>query len=78
MSRESQRLAVREARESLIRKLDLVFKEAFEDIDAEGMGEGAIARLTQLILHTRAQALANMEREIKAPLITSPSSSDEQ
>ena len=50
MSRESQRLAVRQARESLIRKLDFVFKEAFEGIDAEAMGEGAVARLTQLIL----------------------------
>ncbi len=76
MSRESQRLAVRKARVSLIRKLDLVFKEAFEGIDAEAMGEGAVARLTQLILQTRAQALASLEREIEAPLITRPPSSD--
>ncbi len=76
MSRGSQRFAVRQVRESLIQKLDHVFKEAFEEIDAEAMGEGAVARLTQLILVTRFNAIANLEREIEAPLLTRPPSTE--
>ena len=76
MSRESQCFAVRQVRESLIQKLDLVFKEAFEEIDAEAMGEGAVACLMQLILVTRFDALANLEREIEAPLLTRPPSTE--
>ena len=72
MSRENQRRAVREIRESLIDKLDVAFKQAFDAIDPEVMGEGSVARLTQLLLVTRAQAMANLEKEIEAPLITQP------
>ena len=72
MSRENQRRAVREIRESLIDKLDVAFKQAFDAIDPEVMGEGSVARLTQLLLVTRAQAMASLEKEIEAPLITQP------
>ncbi len=76
MSGESQRFAVRQVRESLIQKLDLVFKEAVEELGAAAMGEGAVARLTQLILVTRSLALTNLEREIEAPLLTHPPSTE--
>ena len=72
MSRENQRCAVREIRESLMLKLDVAFKQAFDAIDPEVMGEGSVARLTQLLLVTRAQAMASLEKEIEAPLITRP------
>jgi hypothetical protein len=58
MGREEQRAAMRQMREGLIAEQDL--------------GEGAVARLTQLLLRSREAAITPLQQEIEAPLITSP------
>lgn len=70
MSREQQRQAIRLARESLIGELDTLYLEAFERITALDLGEGAVARLTQLLLRSREAAITPLREEIEAPLIT--------
>ncbi|MCP9801637.1 MULTISPECIES: hercynine metabolism small protein [unclassified Synechococcus] len=70
MSRDDQRRAMRESREGLIEQLEQLYREAFDRISAQDLGEGAIARLTQLLLRSREAAITPLEEEIEAPLIT--------
>ena len=70
MSREEQRQAMRSVREGLIEELDGLYRRAFDRIGSQDLGEGAIARLTQLLLRSREAAITPLEDEIEAPLIT--------
>ena len=70
MSREEQRQAVRELRENLIAQLEELYGQAFESLAAQNLGEGGIARLTQLLLRSREAAITPLQEEIEAPLIT--------
>jgi hercynine metabolism small protein len=70
MSRQEQRQAMRGVREGLIEELETVYRRAFDRIGAEDLGEGAIARLTQLLLRSREAAITPLQEEIEAPLIT--------
>ena len=70
MGREEQRAAVRRMRESLIEELEGVYRRAFDAIGSDDMGEGAVARLTQLLLRSREGAIAPLQEVIEAPLIT--------
>ena len=70
MSREEQRQAMRRVREGLIERLDELYREAFDSIGSQDLGEGAIARLTQLLLRSREAAITPLQQEIEAPLIT--------
>jgi hercynine metabolism small protein len=70
MSREEQRRAVRELRETLINQLEALYRQAFDSIVSQDLGEGAIARLTQLLLRSREAAITPLQEEIEAPLIT--------
>ena len=70
MGREEQRAAVRRMREALIEELEGVYRRAFDAIGGDDMGEGAVARLTQLLLRSREGAIAPLQEEIEAPLIT--------
>jgi hercynine metabolism small protein len=70
MSREEQRKAVRELRESLIAQLEELYGAAFERLTTQNLGEGGIARLTQLLLRSREAAITPLQEEIEAPLIT--------
>ena len=70
MGREEQRLAMRRTREDLINQLQELYQRAFERISEEDLGEGAIARLTQLLLRSREAAITPLQEEIEAPLIT--------
>ncbi|MCX5947298.1 MAG: hypothetical protein NTY67_03630 [Cyanobacteria bacterium] len=71
MSREEQRQAMRLVREGLIEELDQLYRRAFDRIGEQDLGEGAIARLTQLLLRSREAAITPLQQEIEAPLITS-------
>ena len=57
-------------REALIDELEGVYRRAFDAIGTEDMGEGAVARLTQLLLRSREGAISPLQEEIEAPLIT--------
>ncbi len=70
MSREEQRQAMRAMREGLIRQLESLYRDAFDRISDQDLGEGAIARLTQLLLRSREAAITPLQEEIEAPLIT--------
>ena len=70
MGREEQRAAVRRMRESLIEELESVYRRAFDVIGSKDMGEGAVARLTQLLLRSREGAVTPLQEEIEAPVIT--------
>lgn len=70
MSREDQRQAMRSLREGLIEELEELYRQAFERISEQDLGEGAIARLTQLLLRSREAAITPLQQEIEAPLIT--------
>jgi hercynine metabolism small protein len=70
MSREEQRQAMRALREELISELEELYRRAFDRIGDQNLGEGAIARLTQLLLRSREAAITPLQQEIEAPLIT--------
>jgi hercynine metabolism small protein len=70
MSREQQRAAMRQTREHLINDLEELYRNAFDRISKQNLGEGAIARLTQLLLRSREAAITPLQEEIEAPLIT--------
>ena len=72
MGREEQRAAMRAVREGLIAELEELYRGAFDRIGDQDLGEGAIARLTQLLLRSREAAITPLQEEIEAPLITSP------
>jgi len=70
MGREEQRQAMRRVREELIEQLEALYRDAFERIGTDDLGEGAVARLTQLLLRSREAAITPLQEEIEAPLIT--------
>jgi hercynine metabolism small protein len=70
MSREDQRQAMRSLREGLIEELEELYRQAFDRISGQDLGEGAIARITQLLLRSREAAITPLQQEIEAPLIT--------
>ena len=70
MSREQQRQNVRQERESLIRELEAIYRRAFERLTVLDLGEGSLARLTQLLLLSREGAIKPLQEEVEAPLIT--------
>ena len=72
MGREEQRAAMRQVREGLICELEELYRNAFDRIGNQDLGEGAIARLTQLLLRSREAAITPLQQEIEAPLITTP------
>ena len=72
MGREEQRAAMRQVREGLISELEELYRNAFDRIGNQDLGEGAIARLTQLLLRSREAAITPLQQEIEAPLVTSP------
>jgi len=77
MSREEQRRAVRELREGLIAQLEELYGNTFETLASQNLGEGGIARLTQLLLRSREAAITPLQEEIEAPLITRAPESNE-
>ncbi len=69
-SRDDQRQVMRQVREGLIEELEGLYLRTFERLSELELGEGAIARLTQLLLRSREAALTPLREEIEAPLIT--------
>jgi len=70
MSREQKRSAMLQVRQELIAELEMLYSRAFDRIGEQDLGEGAVARLTQLLLISREAAITPLQQEIEAPLIT--------
>ena len=71
MSREEQRRKIRQERECLIEELEAIYHKSFERLTELDLGEGSVARLTQLLLRSREAAITPLQEEIEAPLIIS-------
>jgi hercynine metabolism small protein len=78
LSREDQRNTMRQVREGLITEVETLYLRTFERLGDLDLGEGAIARLTQLLLRSREAALTPLREEIEAPLITSAPGEEER
>jgi len=76
MSREEQRRTIRQQREALIEEMEGLYQQAFERLSDLDLGEGSVARLTQLLLRSRDGAITPLQQEIEAPLITRPPNTD--
>ena len=74
MGLEQRRQTIKAQREQLIGELETVYMAAFERIGQLELGEGAVARLTQLMLRSREAAITPLEEEIEKPVITTPGS----
>ena len=67
MSREEQRAAMRQTRQDLIAELEELYRRAFDRISERDLGEGAIARLTQLLQRSREAAITRSQKRSKPP-----------
>ena len=72
MGLEHRRQTIKAQREQLINELETVYMDAFERIGQLDLGEGAVARLTQLMLRSREAAITPLQEEIEKPVITTP------
>ena len=74
MGLEQRRQTIKAQREQLIGELETLYMAAFERIGQLELGEGAVARLTQLMLRSREAAITPLQEEIEEPVITTPGS----
>ena len=72
MGLEERRQTIKAQRELLISELETVYMAAFERIGQLDLGEGAVARLTQLMLRSREAAITPPQDEIEKPVLTTP------
>ncbi len=72
MLREEKRIKLKNQREKLIKALENVYMEAFDELTLMDIEEGSIAKLSQAFLLSRQAAISHLEKEIEKPIITSP------
>ena len=70
MKREEKRIALKLQREKLIRALDKVYKNAFNELSTLDIEEGSLAKLSQVFLLSREAAISTLQQEIEKPIIT--------
>ena len=59
---EAQRHVVNQIKEELIDKLDVTYLAFFERLNSSGLGDGEIAKLTQLLLMSKEAAITPLAR----------------
>ena len=72
MGLEERRQTIKAQRELVISELETVYMAAFERIGQLDLGEGTVARLTQLMLRSREAAITPLQDEIEKPVLTTP------
>ena len=72
MSLEKRREIIKQQRELLTDELEALYMVAFERFGQLELGEGAVARITQLMLRSREAAMTTPQKEIEKPVITTP------
>ncbi len=70
MKREQKRIALKLQREKLIKELNKVYKNAFDELSSLDIEEGSLAKLSQKFLLSREAAISSLEKEIEKPIIT--------
>jgi len=63
---EDQRRAVRQVREGLMEEIETLYFKTFEQLNDLELGEGAITKLTQLLLYAKEAGIAPLREEIEA------------
>ena len=58
---DEQKEVIKGIKNQLKIKLERVYLETFEKLDSHGLGDGAIAKLTQQLLISRESALSNLK-----------------
>ncbi len=77
MNREKKRILLNNQRESLIKELKNVYKDAFDQLSRIDIEEGSIAKLSQAFLLSRQAAISHLEKEVEKPIITRAENNDE-
>ena len=62
---DEQRLVIRNIRENFIKELEELYLKQFNQINEAGLGDGAIAKVTQLLLLSRDGAITPLRNEIE-------------
>ncbi len=70
MKREQKRIALKLQREKLIKELNKVYRNAFDELSSLDIEEGSLAKLSQKFLLSREAAISSLETEIEKPIIT--------
>ena len=70
MEREQKRIALKLQREKLIKELNNVYKNAFNELSHLDIEEGSLAKLSQVFLLSREAAISTLQQEIEKPIIT--------
>ena len=61
MGQAEQRAIARRVQQQLSAKLESLYRDAFDGMSRESLGEGTMARLTQVILRSRDGALSPLQ-----------------
>ena len=72
MRRDNELRKIKLHRERVIEELETLYKQAFDRISTMDLGEGAIAKLAQLLLQSRDAAITPLQKEIEKLIITRP------
>ncbi len=76
MGQAEQRAVARRVQQDLSAALETLYRDVFDRMSQETLGEGAMARLTQLILRSRDGALSPLQ-EAMGPSPLTPAPQDE-
>ncbi len=71
MTRQNQRDCIRHHREALIKELENLYRKYLDLLTSLDLNERDIAKLTQIMLLSRSEAIEVLSQKIEEPLITS-------
>ncbi|KKZ14050.1 MAG: hypothetical protein TQ37_02330 [Candidatus Synechococcus spongiarum 15L] len=67
MGQAEQRAVARRVQQELVTELEALYRRVFDRMSQENLGEGAMGRLTQLILRSRDGALSPLQEAMERP-----------
>ncbi len=73
MTRENKQIQIKLQRKKLIEELEIVYKNAFNQLSNLEIEEGSIVKLSQAFLLSREAAIKELDKEIEKQIITKSS-----
>ena len=73
MNREEKKNKLKRQREKLIEELEMVYKNAFNELSNLEIEEGSIVKLSQAFLLSREAAIKELDKEIEKKIVTTSS-----
>ncbi len=70
MTKKEKQIKIMIQRKKLIEELELVYKNAFNELSNLEIEEGSIVKLSQAFLLSREAAINELSKEIEKPIIT--------